>query len=223
MLKNLFKYLIKTIFWIIAILIGYLLIAIILSIFSVHPPQPDCGQKEEIYITSNGVHLDIIVPIELLDDSIKFDLQIPDGVHYLSFGWGDKGFYLETPAWSDLKLKTALRALFLKSETVIHLSWYYRLSSNWHKLEICSGQRQLLLDYILESFERNNEGQIIELKNSGYTNQDTFYEAVGSYSCIYTCNNWVNEGLKRAKIKTSVWSPFDYGVLFHVKRENRRK
>ncbi|HOB24230.1 MAG TPA: DUF2459 domain-containing protein, partial [Kaistella sp.] len=31
---------------------------------------------------------------------------------YLAIGWGDKGFYLDTPTWADLKFSTAFKAAF---------------------------------------------------------------------------------------------------------------
>jgi len=31
---------------------------------------------------------------------------------WLAFGWGDKGFYLNTPTWADLKFSTAVKAAF---------------------------------------------------------------------------------------------------------------
>lgn len=32
--------------------------------------------------------------------------------NYIAFGWGDKGFYLDTPTWADLKFSTAFKAAF---------------------------------------------------------------------------------------------------------------
>jgi hypothetical protein len=31
---------------------------------------------------------------------------------YVSFGWGDKGFYLDTPSWAELQPSTAFVAAF---------------------------------------------------------------------------------------------------------------
>jgi len=108
--------------------------------------------------------------------------------------------------------------LFLNSETAVHLTKYDKKYDDWQSILICSEQLTSLIDYIDASFSRNSEGQIVEISNSGYTSFDTFFEANGSYNCLKTCNNWVNSGLKKAAIKTSIWSPFDKGVLYHIEK-----
>jgi len=41
-------------------------------------------------------------------------------------------------------------------------------------------------------------------------------KTTGSFSLFNTCNVWVNKALKVTGIETSVWSPFDFGVLHHL-------
>jgi len=38
----------------------------------------------------------------------------------------------------------------------------------------------------------------------------------GSFSCFKTCNTWTNQTLKKAEIKTAIWTPFDSGILKHL-------
>ena len=65
-------------------------------------------QTLSIYVVSNGVHTDLCLPAQteycdwhrLLDPSL-FE-QHNAGFEYVSIGWGDKGFYLETPTWACL-------------------------------------------------------------------------------------------------------------------------
>jgi uncharacterized protein (TIGR02117 family) len=202
--------------------LGYLALAVLLSWISTHPHLIEGEKTHEIFVSSNGVHLDIIVPKKELNESLSTALMLPAATEYVAFGWGDKGFYLNTPKWSDLTFSTAVRALLLKSETAIHLTMYRSESNKWQPVEINEVQLELLLAYISQSFQTDQDGQFIELPDSGYTNADTFYEAIGSYNLIVTCNSWVNRGLKAAQIKTSIWSPFDRGVLYQVKRQNRK-
>ena len=42
---------------------------------------------------------------------------------YLAFGWGDKGFYLDTPEWSDLKASTAFKAAFALGNSAMHTTF----------------------------------------------------------------------------------------------------
>lgn len=65
----------------------------------------------EIYLISNAVHADIIVPKanDVFDWNKKFQPadfagDISSKTH-IAFGWGDRGFFLETETWDDLKLR----------------------------------------------------------------------------------------------------------------------
>lgn len=45
-------------------------------------------------------------------------------------GWGDKGFYLETPTWAELKASVAFKAVTGLSTTAIHATFYIMLEEN---------------------------------------------------------------------------------------------
>lgn len=201
---------------ILALLVIYLLISVVLSLLSTRPQAVDCTDRKTIYITSNGIHLNFVFPKSLLETELTEHLNIPSSATYIAFGWGDRGFYLNTPTWKQLKFGVAMRALLLKSETAMHVTPYYRPSDAWKKLPLCTEQLETLKTYISASFDRDEQNRIMEIAGAGYTSQDKFYEATGSYTCLKTCNNWVNIGLKRARVRTAVWSPFDFGVLFHL-------
>lgn len=46
---------------------------------------------------------------------------------YLSVGWGDKGFYLDTPTWAEPETFTAFKAVFLVSESAMHCTYYFEM------------------------------------------------------------------------------------------------
>jgi len=219
MLRTGIKYIKKVLFCLVVLSIGYFLIALILSIISTTPENLDSVSEKEVFISTNGIHLDIIVPRKNLKKGLQQELEISESVEYISFGWGDREFYLETPTWNDLKLSTAVKAIFLNSGAAMHLTVYHKKYDRWIKIRICKMQLELLVNYLDKSFKRDEDNRLIEIKYSGYTKYDKFYEATGNFSCVQTCNNWVNEGLKEAKIKTSIWSPFDYGVLYQIKKK----
>ncbi|MDF1695290.1 MAG: DUF2459 domain-containing protein [Saprospiraceae bacterium] len=216
MIKTCLKYTKYIAIGIVSFLALYAFLACTLSILGTSPEKHQCRQHKEIYLSTNGVHIDIIIPKVYIDDLFVSDLKIKAPIQFVAFGWGDKGFYLETPTWGDLTFSTAIHAMFWNSETAMHVSRYKNTYSDWKKIPICDKQLQSLLLYIQKSFKKNQNQKIMEIQNSGYSYYDTFYEANGSYSCIQTCNFWVNKGLKRADIKTSIWSPFDRGILYHI-------
>ena len=110
MLKTGLKYLKRTFLGLITLIAGYFLIAVVLSIMSTSPGELVCNKDKEIFITTNGIHLDIVIPKDYIKIEIQRELQINETVKYVSFGWGDKAFYLETPTWNDLTVKTAIKA-----------------------------------------------------------------------------------------------------------------
>ncbi len=77
----------------------YFAAALILSLLKTHPPKQDCLTDKEIYITTNGVHLDIVLPVENIELEFLSQLEILPQTKYVSFGWGDREFYINTPEW----------------------------------------------------------------------------------------------------------------------------
>ena len=211
-----FKLLKQFFIFLISAVILYFVAALILSVLKTHPPKMDCLAYKEIYITTNGVHLDIVLPVENVKPELLNNLEILPGTKYVSFGWGDREFYINTPEWKDLTFKTAFKALFLKSESAMHVTCYSTSYSSWRKIKICSSQIDLLNNYIEKSFSKNENGGLQKIAVPGYYESDFFYEATGSFSLFHTCNVWVNKALKVTGVETSVWSPFDFGVLHHL-------
>jgi uncharacterized protein (TIGR02117 family) len=196
----------------------YFFFAVAFSYLPTHPPQHNCQAGQKIFVATNGVHIDIILRVDQMDPYFIQELEIPVNARYISFGWGDKNFYIHTPEWSDLTFPVAFKALFLRSETAMHVNYYSREQTWWHPLCLCEEQLQQLFFYIRSSFATAPDGKLIQLDFEGYSDFDSFYEAKGAFTLFNTCNVWAIKGLKSIEIKTSVWSPFDFGVLFHVKK-----
>jgi hypothetical protein len=114
MLKKILKYLKMSLLSILIFFTLYFVSAFILSRISVNNRE-EIKPELTIYILTNGVHTDIVVPIETAEINWRHWITQPifiaqdTNYKYLAFGWGDKGFYLETPEWKDLKLSVALK------------------------------------------------------------------------------------------------------------------
>ena len=199
-----------------SLIIGYFAVAILLSIIKTHPQKLNCPAENEIFITTNGVHLDIILPVQYLDYELLNKIEILPQTKYIAFGWGDKQFYINTPEWKDLTFKTAFKALFLKSKTAMHVTCYRNSYAEWRTIKLCSSQLDSLNIYIEKSFQKNENENLQKIDVSGYFETDAFYDAKGSFSLFKTCNVWVNKALKVTEVETSVWSPFNLGVLYHL-------
>ncbi|RXM42801.1 TIGR02117 family protein [Flavobacterium sp. YO64] len=225
MLKKTFKFLGWTLFGIFTFLALYISSVLIISKITVNS---DIAKIEEenaipIYILSNGVHTDIVVPIknEIKDwrNEIQFNqTKSKDSImNFIAFGWGDKGFYLDTPEWSDLKASTALKAVFGVSSSAVHTTFYKQLQEgeDCKRILISKENYQNLVTYISDSF--NNSTKPEWIAGHSYGKRDAFYEAKGSYSLFYTCNTWANCALKAANQKASLWTVYDKGIFCHYK------
>ena len=221
-MKKLFKYTARFILGFVVFVLVYLLTAWSLSRITV---DREAGQAEEmaIYIKTNGVHTDLVVPVktEQADWSkeIRFTnthLQDTSKIQYLAMGWGDKGFYLQTPTWADLKFSIAFKAAFALSTTAIHATFYDKLTetASCKKIMISRGAYARLVAYISNSFRKDDSGHVIPIAtNANYNKADAFYEANGSYSMLHTCNTWANNALKCSGQKACLWTPFDTGIF----------
>jgi uncharacterized protein (TIGR02117 family) len=219
--KKIFKVLLKGILGIIAFITLYLFSAYCLSRITI---DKEANTKEEvtIYILTNGVHTDLVVPVtnEIYDWSqqVKFENTLAEKktYNYLAMGWGDKGFYLKTPEWKDLKASVAFKAAFALSTTAIHATYYetMKVGEDCREISISKEQYQRLVDYITDSFQKDKDGNFMHIvTNAVYGMNDAFYEATGSYSMLHTCNSWANSGLKASGQKCCLWTAFDTGIF----------
>ena len=112
----------------------YFIFSLIFTLITVNNSKKENSNNRTIYLTSNGVHLDIVIPENLLIPEIKNDLKNPENVKYYSFGWGDENFYLNVPSWSDLTFSIGFKAMFLKSSTLMHVTRHYNEDKTWIKI-----------------------------------------------------------------------------------------
>ena len=184
------------------------------------------ANEVDIYILTNGVHTDIVVPVNNIQidwsEFIKYQNTIANNtsLQWLAFGWGNRKFYLETPTWADLKVSTAFEAAGGIGSSAMHTTFYSSLreSESCKKISISHNQYNQLITYLKNSFKLDdNHRPIVIPTNANYGNDDAFYEAEGSYSLFHTCNTWTNNALKAADQKASLWTPMDTGIFHHYK------
>lgn len=218
--------LLKAIWVVVGLVAVYLLFGLLLPYIEVPAEKVAEPKTVETYILTNGVHTDIVFPIK----NAQFDWtkEIPfanttsqsTDFNYLAIGWGDKGFYLDTPEWADLKVSTALNAAFWLGESAMHCTFYKEMIENEECVKIMLTEKQYaaLTQYVTSKFDRDENGKVIVIKTDAvYSEKDAFYEAQGSYSFLNTCNTWTNNGLKAAGQKAALWTPTDFGIFQHYR------
>lgn len=175
-----------------------------------------------IYLITNGVHTDLVMPIRTpckdWSDQLKTEYTTANDLtaHLVAVGWGDKGFYLNTSEWSDLKFSTAFNALFFMSTTALHITFYRNPEpgKSCKKISISAQSYQSIVQYVESYFQKTEKGNYILIKGApAYGRLDCFFEAKGTYNLFFTCNTWINCALKQGKLKASLWTPFDNGVM----------
>lgn len=225
MIKKLMLFVFKLLIAASAVLGTYVVAALILSMIPINADfqsLPNESAGADIYVRSNGVHTDIVLP---LNDELRVlipqvDLHNADGqLEYIAFGWGDKGFYLGTPTWADLKVSTAFVAAFGLGSTAMHVEAVKTpvVDESTRSVKINNVQLSALVAHIKNSFTYDAQGRVQKINTSAnYNDHDAFYEAQGRYSLFMTCNEWTRKGLSLAGIRTAVFSPHEAGILRHL-------
>jgi uncharacterized protein (TIGR02117 family) len=226
-MKKASTYFIKSILYFLGFIILYV---ISVFVFTYIPCNTDfeasSNRNTEILIVSNGVHTDILLPTDttqFLDSCLlTYQNNNKNTPQYIAYGWGDKGFYLDTPTWADLKFSTAFKATTGLSKTAMHITLYYSKpkvdTQNVFKIMINAHQLEKLREYVATDFDVENK-KLKYINCCWYYNdkRDAFYDAKGTYSLFKTCNVWTNNALKGAGIKTAIWAPFSNCVTHHLK------
>ena len=176
-----------------------------------------------IYVRSNGVHTELILPSESLEMNWKEFIATEDFgdsivSDFIVMGWGDKGFYMNTPKWSDLTAKTALSALLIPTSTAMHVTYrgIPEEGNDCIKLTITRSQYHDICSYVKESF-RTEKNRADLIPGKGYGISDNFYEANSSYHLFRTCNTWTSNALHEAGIRSSVLAVFPNAVMGHFR------
>jgi len=182
-------------------------------------PENTVEDDITVYLITNGVHTDLALP--LANDVFDWTTIINPGDTraassdwgYAAFGWGDRGFYVETPHWRDLKISTALSAVSGLGDSIIHVTYYPALWESTHSIAIPMPRAQYrrLAASIRDQFALH-EGRAV-VAAPAYGDNDTFYAAHGHYSLFHTCNSWTNRRLSDAGLKHVLWTPFAYSLM----------
>ncbi len=169
-----------------------------------------------IFVESNGIHTGIIVPkraagIDWRPLARADHLADPRyGAHdHLSFGWGERAFYLETPTWADVRAQTILHAAIGSDRTLVHVDHLPRPATGdrVRAVVLRPDEYRRLAAFIAASIAPGG------VHRRGYYGYDAFYEGRGRYTAITTCNAWTGAALRAAGVRMGRWTPFPATVM----------
>jgi uncharacterized protein (TIGR02117 family) len=199
---------------------AYLLLAMLLGAIPLNWNFADARDGIAVYVRTNGVHAELVVPTQrLIDWSADFpatDMRaLERPAPWVSFGWGDRGFLLNTPTWADLRASTALLALSGLGRGAMHVEYLEEPPSQGARRVVLSrAQFERLVNFIRASFELVDERPVRIA--TGYGDTDAFYEALPVYTPWHTCNEWARRALSEAGVRVPVWAPFDTALFLHL-------
>lgn len=206
----------------------YILAALVGSLLPVNRgwQEPEVGTT--IYLRSNGIHVDIIMPAvaEGLDWRPYFPRSAfraaPANPRWFAFGAGERRVYLDTPTWWDLSPRTAWAAL-IGGERVVHVERTAEPGIELRAIRLRPAEYRRLWASIRSELALNTDGKPRRIDHPGYFGDDSFFKGRGKTSTLTTCNNWVADRLRIAGVETSLWSPFAQGLMWRYRELDEPK
>jgi len=222
-MRIILNYFVKSTAIILFSVVLFFLIAFVLTIIPTNSNFKETKNGISIFISTNGVHTNILLPAKTENFNWLEFLQLKNNCKYIAFGWGDEEFYLNTPTLKDLKLSTAFKAGFLPTKTIMQIYCIKNKpleSEKIIKITLNNKQFNKINNFVKNSFKLDNNKSVIKVEaNNKFYFKEQFFEAKGTYSIFNNCNNWTNRALKQAEIKNSIWTPFDKSVMYHITKK----
>lgn len=208
--------------------VGLITVYVIVILFGLIPVNNDFTPDEEgieIFVVSNAVHADLVMPLNQMgvDWRQEFPAEFfPESTHnatHVAFGWGDAGFFIDTPTWSDFRISTAAYALWWASPTCMHVQMTTKESyENASSVKISKEQYSRLVEFVRASFDRK-DSELICIRGASYGDDDAFFVGKGSYHGLNTCNSWVGRGLRTAGVRMAWMTPMPKTVTWYLPDE----
>ncbi|HEX8513328.1 MAG TPA: TIGR02117 family protein [Allosphingosinicella sp.] len=203
----------------------YFLAALVLGAVPANRGRVEPKEGVTIFVRTNGVHTWILVP--KVTPEMDWRPLVPGGHlkdarwgrgNHVALGYGNRTFYLETPTWGDLTMKNAFLAAFGQGRTLMHADHDHdpQSSEDTRKIVLRPAEYRRLVEFARASFQVDAQGRTIPVLGGGYGASDMFYEAVGPYSAVYTCNSWTGAALRHAGVKTGVWTPLSQSIMWRL-------
>ncbi|HEX8531656.1 MAG TPA: TIGR02117 family protein [Cytophagales bacterium] len=205
-------------------LLGYGLLAAVGTLIPTNASFAPAPGGTTVYVSTNGFHTDVILPLGNRQDNcfaVAADPALGGRVRtysYVSYGWGDRDFYMASYDNTFPGFTTVLDAMLVPGESLMHVTFLRnapRPGPDVKAVSLTDAQYQRLVAFVTASF-RQEGGTLAKLDQPGYGTRDFFYRAEGSYHLFRTCNAWTGDALREAGVKVSWWTPLESSVFFYL-------
>jgi uncharacterized protein (TIGR02117 family) len=201
----------------------YLVAALAGSLIPVNRDWREAAEGTTVYIADNGIHADIIMPVEAQGLDWRplipvSDFSAPDpAAGWIAFGSGERRVYLDTPTWWDLTPGT-LSSSIGGGERVMHVEYVADPSYAVREIRLRPAEYRRLWAAIRAGFALDSRGRPQRIEHPGYGPSDVFYRATGKANAIRTCNVIAARWLSLAGVETSLWPPFVQGLVWRYRK-----
>jgi uncharacterized protein (TIGR02117 family) len=197
----------------------YMLAALIGSFVPANNSWKQPAEGIDIFVETNGVHVSLIIPMSAAGEDLS-DLIRPDqlgnrelyGTHAM-IGWGHKRVYRNARTWGDVKSGDIASAITGSDETTLHV--YHLIdpqpTSYRKRFRVTPEQYRSIIAQIRATFRLDANGK--SGAYPAYGPDNLFYDSVGHYDAITTCNSWTGTVLRNSGVRMGIWTPMPGGVM----------
>ncbi len=162
-----------------------------------------------VYVVDRGWHTDIGLSADDVRGPLAALKQPFPGVRYLTFGFGERAFYVSR----HTDLLTMLSAMFPSQAAILVTGLRATPAQAFGQRHVVAlpltADGLVRLDAFLWSYLRKQPGGQLQLLAPGPYPGSLFYAAAGTYNATFTCNTWTADGLRAAGLPIST-----EGVVF---------
>jgi len=200
----------------------YLAAALLGSLLPLNGSWKEPAQGTTVYLRSNGVHVDIVMPAvaQGLDWRPYFPRRdfadAPARPQWFGFGAGEWRVFLETPSWADLTPRAAWSAI-TGGERVMHVDRTAEPGAHLVAIRLRPEEYRRLWAAVRAQLTLARDGRPQRIDHPGYGPDDAFYLARGRASALNTCNNWAADQLRLAGVEVGAWTPFAQGLTWRYR------
>ena len=178
-----------------------------------------------MWVLDHGWHTAIVVRRADVDRALWPEVEDFSAATFVEVAWGDRDFYMATPATVWMAIKAAL----LASASVLHVVGFttpiaaYFPDSEMVELRLSRRGFDAMTRFISEEYQRDGEGRPTRLQHGLY-GASWFYAARSRYHLLNTCNTWVARTLRVAGLSvTPVGTITAAGVMQQVRDTARAR